>query len=231
MIGSRAHRIATLALGVAAVVTTLLHWHGPPSGQRSPCAPPVFTELTLAELSWYAFGASLLLFMPAIVRPRAGRTRAQAWMLALGVGGMLAAQIADSPELTFPLIRWDMFARPAQPMARVSGYRLRAVMPDGSRRVLSLVDLYGFPGWRVDVELSGIAKHLDSDRTCHRDNDLVPDQRRLEQLVARIAKLVPGAVAIEVVLVTWPDEAAGLEHEQQSVRWTVELADVKEAAR
>jgi hypothetical protein len=152
-------------------------------------------------------------------------------MLALGAGGMLAAQIADSPELTFPLIRWDMFARPAQPMARVSGYRLRAVMPDGSRRVLSLVDLYGFPGWRVDVELSAIAKHLDSDRTCHRDNDLAPDRRRLEQLVARIARLVPGAVAIEVVLVTWPDEAAGLEHEQQSVRWTVELAHAKEAAR
>jgi hypothetical protein len=231
VIGGRLHRGATLALGVAALATTLLHWYALPSGQRSPCAPPLFTEITLAELLWYAFGASLLLFVPAITRPRAGRTRAQTWMLALGVGGMLAAQIADSPELTFPLIRWDMFARPAQRLSRVSGYRLRAVMPDGSRRMLSLVDLYGFPGWRVDAELAGIAKHLDSDRTCHRDNDLAPDQRRLEQLVTRIAKLVPDAVALEVVLLTWPDEAAGLEHEQQSVRWTVAPGDVKEAAR
>jgi len=223
VIGSRLHRCVTLALFVAAVVATVVYWHRHPHEPPAACAAPAVTETTLAEVLWYAFGALLLLLVPRIVAVRRRVTRAQAWMLGLGIGGMVLAQIADRPELTFPFIRWDMFARPAQPQPKVVGYRLEAIARDGSRHRLSMIDLYSFPGWRVATELSNLARRVEQQTTCHRDRDAAAGERKLHALVQRIGTLVPDATTIDIVRITWPGDGEGLGREERSVRWSVTL--------
>src|SRR5215831_13923917 len=120
MIGGRLHRGATLALFLAAAVATAVHWHDHLGQVKPRCAPPSFSETTLAEVLWYGCGALLLLSVPRILEVRTRMTRAQAWALALGIGGMAFAQVAGRAELTFPFVRWNMFSRAPEPVAAVT---------------------------------------------------------------------------------------------------------------